>query len=87
MPKLSAPMTVLAAVVALLVLADVAFAAVLVGTRTSAPPAASQQQAAAAHPCNHGYYVSQAAHSKHSGQDVSKVARSNAGKDGSCTKP
>jgi hypothetical protein len=88
MTKLSAPMAVLAGVVGLLVLADIAFAAVLVSNRSSAPPAASAQQqpATASHPCNHGYFVSQAAHSKHSGQDVSKVAHSNAGKSGSCTK-
>ena len=88
MTKLSAPMAVLAGVVSLLVLADIAFAAVLVSTRSSAPPAASAQQqpATASHPCNHGYYVSQAAKSKHSGQDVSKVAHSSAGKSGSCTK-
>jgi hypothetical protein len=88
MTKLSAPMAVLAGVVGLLVLADIAFAAVLVSNRSSAPPAASAQQhpGTASHPCNHGYYVSQAAHAKHSGQDVSKVAHSSAGKSGSCTK-
>jgi hypothetical protein len=88
MTKLSAPMAVLAGVVGLLVLADIVFAAVLVSSRSSTPPAASAQHrpATAAHPCNHGYYVSQAAHSKHSGQDVSKVAHSSAGKSGSCTK-
>jgi hypothetical protein len=89
MTKLSAPMAVLAGVVGLLVLADVAFAAVLVSTHRASPPAASSQQQAATstHPCNHGFYVSQAAHAKHSGQDVSKVAHSSAGKSGTCTKP
>jgi hypothetical protein len=88
MTKLSAPMAVLAGVVGLLVLADIGFAAALVSTRLSTPPAASAQQqpATASHPCNHGYYVSQAAHAKHNGEDVSKVAHSSAGKSGSCTK-
>jgi len=43
MTKLSAPMAVLAGVVGLLVLADIAFAAVLVSSRSTAPPAASAQ--------------------------------------------
>lgn len=81
-------MTALAAIVGLLVLADVALAADLVATRVSQGAGSPQARAASSgHPCNHGYYVSQAAHSKHSGQDVSKVAHSNAGKDGACTKP
>ncbi|HET7418922.1 MAG TPA: hypothetical protein VFL27_00920 [Candidatus Dormibacteraeota bacterium] len=90
MTKLSAPMAVLAGVVGLLVLGDIAFAAVLVSTRSSATPASQSQpqgSATSSHPCNHGYFVSQAAHAKHTGQGQSKVARSSAGKSGSCTKP
>lgn len=37
------------------------------------------------HPCNHGWYVSQAAHKHAGGAYVSSVARSDLGKDGTCT--
>lgn len=87
MRRLSAPMTVMAAVIGLLVLAEVTFAADLVARRAGSGAAPQAQASASGHPCNHGFFVSQAAHAKHSGQDVSKVAHSNAGKDGSCTKP
>jgi hypothetical protein len=39
------------------------------------------------HPCNHGYYVSQAAHAKKGGKYVSGIAQSNLGKDGNCAAP
>ena len=40
-----------------------------------------------AHPCNHGFYVSQVAHGHHGGKFTSTVAKSDLGKDGDCTKP
>jgi len=40
-----------------------------------------------AHPCNHGFYVSQVAHGHHGGKFTSTVAKSDIGKDGDCTKP
>src|SRR6266487_1767040 len=89
LPQLSTAMTVLAAVVFLLVLADLGFAAVM-ATRSSSlqltPSAASPKanpsggQQKAAHPCNHGYYVSQAAHAKKGGQYTSGIAQSDLGK-------
>ena len=42
---------------------------------------------ASAHPCNHGFYVSQVAHGHHGGKFTSTVAKSDIGKDGDCTKP
>ena len=42
---------------------------------------------AAKAPCNHGYYVSQAAHAKKGGKYVSGVAQGDLGKNGSCTAP
>jgi hypothetical protein len=83
-------MIVLIAVVVLLVLAAGVFAAQLVARRAternSAPVAAQDSKSATrTHPCNHGFYVSQAAHAKKGGKYVSGVARSNLGKDGNCS--
>lgn len=79
----------LVAVVSVFVLADVAFAGVLVAHRatTSQAPVAAQQsqRTQGQHPCNHGFYVSQAAHAKKGGNYVSRVAQSNLGKDGNCS--
>ncbi len=82
-------MKLLIALVAALVLADAAFAGVLVSQRFTAhpTPAASSQKTASGHPCNHGFYVSQAAHAKKSGKYVSGVAQGDLGKNGSCTAP
>jgi len=86
--RLTPAMTILAAIVALLVLADVVFAIKLAATHSTPPVASSSQKTAAnAHPCNHGYYVSQAAHAKKGGKYVSGVAQSNLGKAGSCSAP
>jgi len=95
LPQLSTAMTVLVAVVFLLVLADLGFAAVLAGRSSSLQltPAAASPKAGtgahqkAAHPCNHGYYVSQAAHAKKGGQYTSGIAQSDLGKDGNCSAP
>ncbi len=95
LPQLSTAMTVLVAVMFLLVLADLGFVAVLASRSSSlqlAPAAASPkanagQQQKAAHPCNHGYYVSQAAHAKKGGQYTSGIAQSDLGKDGNCSVP
>jgi hypothetical protein len=79
----------LVAVVSVLVLADVAFAGVLVAhraTTTEAPVAAQEsQKTQGQHPCNHGFYVSQAAHAKKGGGYVSGVAQGKLGKDGNCS--
>jgi len=40
-----------------------------------------------AHPCNHGFYVSQAAHAHKGGQYVSSIAQSDLGKNGDCSAP
>jgi hypothetical protein len=95
-PQLSTAMTVLAAVVFLLVLADLGVAAVLATRNASAiqltpaaasPKAGAGRQQKAAHPCNHGYYVSQAAHARKGGKYTSGIAKSDLGKNGSCTAP
>jgi hypothetical protein len=83
-------MTIMAVVVALLVLADVVIGIRLAAVHsTSSSPSASAQARPnqAGHPCNHGFYVSQAAHSKKGGGYVSGIARSNLGKQGGCTAP
>jgi hypothetical protein len=86
--RLTPAMTILAAIVALLVLADVFFAVKLAATHSTPPIASSSQKTAAGgHPCNHGFYVSQAAHAKKGGKYVSGVAQGNLGKTGSCTAP
>jgi hypothetical protein len=86
--RLTPAMTVLAAIVALLVLADVVFAVKLAATHSTPPVASSSQKTAAnGHPCNHGFYVSQAAHAKKGGKTVSGIAQGNLGKNGSCTAP
>jgi hypothetical protein len=78
-------------VVALLVLGDVAFAGKLIADRVQAPVQVAAQASpkpdgqAKTHPCNHGYYVSQAAHAKKGGKYVSGVAQGNLGKDGNCS--
>ena len=60
-------------------------------TQSQATPKAKKHDAATAadkqHPCNHGFYVSQAAHSKKGGAYVSAIAHSELGKDGTCTAP
>jgi hypothetical protein len=50
-------------------------------------PGAGGSAAAGTHPCNHGFYVSQAAHLHKGGQYVSSVAKSDLGKNGTCTAP
>ncbi|SRR5260221_10421139 len=40
-----------------------------------------------AHPCNHGFYVSQAAHAHKGGHYVSTIAKSDLGKNGDCSAP
>jgi len=52
-------------------------------TEASPSPDASPS----AHPCNHGFYVSQAAHSHKGGAFTSQIARSDLGKNGDCSQP
>ena len=85
--RLSPAMAVIAAIIAVLILADAVFAIKLASTHTTAPPAAANRQTASGHPCNHGFYVSQAAHAKKGGKYVSGVAQGDLGKNGSCTAP
>ena len=81
-------MALVAVLIAVLVAADLVLAVKLVATRSTNPPAASSSQTAeGGHPCNHGSYVSKAAHAKKGGKSVSGVAQSNAGKNGSCPSP
>ena len=79
----------LVAVVSVFVLADVAVAGVLVAhqaTTSQAPVAAQEsQKTQGQHPCNHGFYVSQAAHAKKGGGYVSAIAQGKLGKDGNCS--
>lgn len=80
-------MAVMAAIIAALLLVDAAFAIRLASTHTTALPEASSRQTAGGHPCNHGFYVSQAAHTKNGGKYVSGIAQGKLGKDGNCSAP
>ena len=89
--RLVAPFAVLVAVIVFLVLAD---AAIVTVRLTSTHPSTSSPQANGGgpgstkqHPCNHGYYVSKAAHSHQGGAGVGDVAKSKLGKDGNCSAP
>jgi len=53
----------------------------------SESPDSGGSPSAGTHPCNHGFYVSQAAHLHKGGQYVSSIARSDTGKNGDCTAP
>ncbi|TMD14265.1 MAG: hypothetical protein E6I27_09665 [Chloroflexi bacterium] len=79
----------LVAIIALLVLGDLVFAGQLIARRASVSvvPVAAAQAGQKAHPCNHGFYVSQAAHSKKGGAYVGGIAKSDLGKNGSCSAP
>lgn len=85
--RLGPAMTLVALVIAVLILADGVLAIKLASTHSSAPAAASSRQTASGHPCNHGFYVSQAAHAKKGGKYVSGVAHGDLGKNGSCSAP
>jgi len=85
---LGRPLVVMLAVILILLLVDVGIVAVRL---TSGHPVGSQQAGqqqdknAGKHPCNHGSEVSKAAHQHKGGKHVSGVARSKAGKNGSCS--
>ena len=96
LPAISPLVAALAAIVAVLLLADVVVAIQLVAHHSAAPVAnttsdtpksSKSSQTASSHPCNHGYYVSQAAHAKKGGGYVSGIAQSGLGKDGKCSAP
>ena len=83
---LGKPLVVMLAVILMLVLVDVGIVAVRL---TSGHPVGSQagqrDDKSAKHPCNHGNEVSKAAHEHKGGKHVSGVAKSKAGKNGSCS--
>lgn len=84
---ISTPLGILVVVIALFVLADIGIVAVRLTSAHSAPstPQVAQTKSGQpAHPCNHGFYVSQAAHSKKGGSYVSGITKGNLGKQGGC---
>ncbi len=88
--RLSAGLVVLVAVIALAVGADAVVIAshLRAGIHAIPPPSAqAQTNQPTQHPCNHGFYVSQAAHAKKGGAYVSQVAKGNLGKNGVCSAP
>jgi hypothetical protein len=95
LPRLNALLIVVVAVIGLGVLADgVIIVSHLQSSRHSQAPSGATDEAGAkdsakdgTHPCNHGFYVSQAAHSKKGGGYVKQVAQSDLGKNGSCSAP
>jgi uncharacterized protein with FMN-binding domain len=82
-------MIALIAVITVLVLADVGIAVYRVtSNHPQAPsPVAQSGPSAPGHPCNHGAYVSAAAHAHKGGAYASKVARTTLGKNGVCSAP
>jgi hypothetical protein len=91
LPRLNTLLILLVAVIGLGVLADgVVIVTHLQASRHSQAPAATTDETGAktgAHPCNHGFYVSQAAHAKKGGGYVKQVAHSDLGKNGNCSAP
>ena len=85
--SISKSFAVLLGVIALFVLADVGIVAYRLtsGHPTSAQAGASS--GSSAHPCNHGAYVSRAAHAHKGGRYVSSVAKGTLGKNGPCSAP
>ncbi len=82
---MSKPLAVLITVIALLVLADVGIVAVrLSSSHPGSHAPVSAASGSSGHPCNHGWYVSQAAHAHKGGGYVSSVAKSKLGKNGGC---
>lgn len=87
---ISTPSAILVVVIALFVLADIGIVTVRLTSTHSAPSTpqvAQTKPGQPAHPCNHGFYVSQAAHSKKGGSYVSAIAKGNLGKQGGCAAP
>jgi hypothetical protein len=95
LPRFNTLLLVVVAVIGIGVLADgVVIVTHLQSSRQSQAPAGSTDQAGAkdsakagTHPCNHGFYVSQAAHAKKGGAYVKQIAQSNLGKNGNCSAP
>jgi hypothetical protein len=91
LPRLNTLFILLVAVIGLGVLADgVVIVTHLQASRHSQAPSATTDETGAksgAHPCNHGFYVSQAAHAKKGGGYVKQVAHSDLGKNGNCSAP
>lgn len=53
----------------------------------SESPDSAGTAVAGTHPCNHGFYVSRAAHAHKGGAYVSSVAQTDLGKNGDCSAP
>lgn len=95
LPRLNALLIVVVAVIGIGVLADgVIIVTHLQASRHSQAPSGATDEAGAkgsaqsgAHPCNHGFYVSQAAHAKKGGGYVKQIAKSDLGKNGNCSAP
>jgi hypothetical protein len=95
LPRLNTLLLVVVAVIGIGVLADgaVIFTHLQAASHSQAPSGATDEAGAkdsakaGTHPCNHGFYVSQAAHAKKGGGYVKQVAQSDLGKNGNCSAP
>ena len=88
--RVTLPIVLLVAAVALVAsIGTASIVAVHVQSTSRSQPLTqvSEQGTQAGHPCNHGFYVSQAAHAHKGGAYVSAIAQSDLGKNGSCTAP
>ena len=96
LPRLNTLLLVVVAVIGIGIVADgVVIVTHLQAARHSQTPSGATDETGGAkdsakpatHPCNHGFYVSQAAHAKKGGGYVKQVAQSDLGKNGNCSAP
>jgi hypothetical protein len=88
LPRISTPLAALLAVIVLFVLVDVGIVALrLTSNHPIGAPPGQSGPTSSGHPCNHGAYVSQAAHANKGGHYVSSVAKGKLGKNGDCSVP
>ena len=82
-------MVALLAVVAILIAADIGIVAYRLTSYHPVAQAPGDRSGtnASGHPCNHGAYVSAAAHAHKGGGYVSRVAKGSLGKNGNCSAP
>ena len=91
--RLSTPMVWLVAVIALGVLGDGIFLVShyrntgQAATQSDKHEQSSSKSKSQQRPCNHGFYVSQAAHAKKGGAYVKQIAQTDLGKNGDCSAP
>jgi len=89
--KLNAGLVVILAIIVIGVVADGAVLVNHLRTASTSSESSSNDRTGkgqqGTHPCNHGFYVYQAAHAKKGGSNVKQVAKGSLGKNGDCSAP